>query len=48
MSKREILDKGADLQNRKKNKRKKLFYWLIIDFSVAFIVFALLLYKIIF
>ncbi|MBN2589752.1 MAG: hypothetical protein JXA96_07810 [Sedimentisphaerales bacterium] len=45
MSKREIPDKGTDLQNRKKKKLKKLICWLAIDLSVAFIVFALLLYK---
>ena len=45
MSKREISDKDADLQNRKKKRRKKLLYWLAIDLSVAFIIFALLLYK---
>ena len=45
MSKREMLDKNTDLQNRKKKKRKKLIYWLIIDISVAVIIFALLLYK---
>ena len=45
MSKREIPDKGIDLQNRKKKKLKKLLSWLVIDLSVAFIIFALLLYK---
>ncbi len=38
-------DKGTDSQNRKKKKLKKLIYWLAIDLSVAFIIFALLLYK---
>ncbi len=45
MSKREIPDKGIDLQNRKKKRLKKLICWLAIDLSVAFIIFALLLYK---
>lgn len=45
MSKREISHKDTDLQNRKKKRQKKLLYWLAIDLSVAFIVFALLLYK---
>jgi hypothetical protein len=45
MSKREISVNNAELLNRKKKKRKKLIYWLAIDFSVAFIVFMLLLYR---
>ena len=45
MSKREILDKDTDLQNRKKKRLKKFIYWLAIDLSVAAIVFSLLLYK---
>ncbi len=45
MSKREISTKDTDLQNRKKKRLKKLIYWLAIDLSVAFIIFALLLYK---
>ena len=45
MSKREIPDKGIDLENRKKKRLKKLICWLAIDLSVAFIIFALLLYK---
>ena len=45
MSKREISDKGIDLQNSKKKRLKKLICWLAIDLSVAFIIFALLLYK---
>ncbi len=45
MSKREIPDKGIDLKNRKKKRLKKLICWLAIDLSVAFIIFALLLYK---
>lgn len=45
MSKREIPDKGTDLQNRKQKRLKKLICWLAIDLSVAFIIFALLLYK---
>ena len=45
MSKREMSDKGTDSQNRKKKRLKKLLYWLAIDLSVTFIIFALLLYK---
>lgn len=45
MSKREILVKGTDLQNSKKKRLKKLICWLVIDLSVAFIIFTLLLYK---
>jgi len=44
-SKREISDKGIDTNNRKKARLKKLLYWLIIDFTVAFVIIALLLYK---
>ena len=43
-SKTEIPDKGADLEIRKKARHKKLVCWLLIDLSVAAIVFALLLY----
>lgn len=45
MSKREISTNDIDLQNRKKKRLKKLICWLAIDLSVAFIIFALLLYK---
>ena len=44
-SKREISTKDTDLQNHRKKRRKKLIYWLIIDLSVAFIIFTLLLYR---
>ena len=44
-SKREISEKEMDTNNRKKARRRKLRYWLIIDFTVAFVVIALLLYK---
>jgi len=33
------------LEVKKKAKYKKLFYWLLIDLAVAFILFALLLYR---
>ncbi len=45
MSKREMSNKDTDLQNRKKKRLKKLLCWLVVDLSVAFIIFALLLYK---
>lgn len=40
-----MLNNDIDLQNRKKKRLKKLLCWLAIDLSVAFIIFALLLYK---
>ena len=45
MSKKEIMVNDTDLKNLKKKKRKKLLYWLAIDLSIAFIIFALLLYR---
>jgi len=44
-SKREIPEKEIEPNSRKKNRRRKLLYWLIIDLTVAFVVIALLLYK---
>ena len=44
--KREIRDSGTDSEIRKKARRKKkLVCWLLVDLTVAVIVFALLLYK---
>ncbi len=44
-SKREIPEKEIDPNSRKKSRRRKLYYWLIIDFTMAFVIVALLLYK---
>lgn len=44
-SKREISGKEIDTNKRKKTRLRKLFYWLIIDLSAAFVIIALLLYK---
>ena len=43
--KKEISAQKTDLKKYKKSKTRKLFYWLLIDISVAIIVFALLLYR---
>jgi hypothetical protein len=43
--KREIRNMGTDLKIRKKSKRKKLVFWLLIDLTVAVIVFLLLIYR---
>jgi hypothetical protein len=43
-SKTEMPGAGSDLQIRKKTRLKKLVCWLLVDLSVAAVVFALLLY----
>jgi len=43
-SKKEMPDTGADLKIRKKTRYKKLICWLLVDLTVAAIIFALLLY----
>lgn len=43
-SKTEIPGTGSDLKIRKKARLKKLVCWLLVDLSVAAVVFALLLY----
>lgn len=44
-SKQEIPTKDADLKNRKKSRRKKLIFWLIIDLIVFVTVLGLLKYR---
>lgn len=44
-SKTEIPGTGADLETRKKARLKKLACWLLVDLSVAAVIFALLLYE---
>ena len=44
-SKTEMPSKGTDLQTRKKARLKKLACWLLVDLSVAAVIFALLLYR---
>ncbi len=43
-SKKEMPDTGADLKIRKKARYKKLICWLLVDLTVAAVIFALLLY----
>lgn len=43
--KQEIPTKGADLKNRKKSRRKKLIFWLIIDLIVFVAVLGLLKHR---
>jgi hypothetical protein len=43
--KREIRNMGTDSKIHKKTRRKKLVLWLLIDLTVAAIVFALLIYR---
>jgi uncharacterized protein YpmS len=45
LSKREIGNMETDSKIRKKSRRKKLLFWLLIDITVAVIVIVLLLYR---